>query len=734
MEFNTRQRKAITSLTPHILCLASAGSGKALPNSTIIPTLAGPKRVEEIKEGDYLFDRTGKPTKVIGVYPQGKKKVYEITFGDGRKAKCCIDHLWNVHKVTWANNRYETLSLRELIDNGWYKNNSRGRKDYLYKIPTANPVLYEEKQYSIHPYVIGAFLGDGCCTDRPLTISSKDEEIVEKINTLIGGKGATKWTDNNYSWKFFCETYYSEKNHQPINYFQTKVFFKDYLKNICCYSYEKSIPEEYKYGSIEQRLELIQGLMDTDGSINRNDGRYNITFSTSSNQLKNDFIEVMGSLGYICSVREDRRENKYANGVCYEIHINISNSEKHKIFSLKRKKDIALECINKKQQRNYDCVSIRDIQKLDYKEEMTCFYVDNEEHLFLMNDFIVTHNTAVLTERIRFLITKCGVAAKDIVAITFTNLASDEMKKRLGSIADEAYIGTIHSYANQICMANGVWTMGDLTEGRFDVILEKVLKIGRKKYPRIKYLLVDECQDLDKLQCGFLSKLPAENDFYVGDDRQMIYDFRGSCSDYLKDMYENDDYEKHFLLENYRNCPNILKFAEKFIGTNETLSPNSIAIKTDNGDLIEDCSIYEALDLLQLDGNWGSWFILTRTNRELEIILETLEEKGIPCVTFKKGDMELQNLEEIMETNTVKVLTIHSSKGLEAKNVIVTGAKIYNIEERRVAYVAATRAENALYWCPSFRRGNKKGYIRGIQTFAGTQFEKASRTNKVIKF
>ena len=93
MNFNVRQKKVINATEPNIVCLAGAGCGKCIPNSTNIPTPQGWKRVDEIKIGDYLFDRQGNPTKVLGVFPQGKKEVYEVTFGDGRRAKCSIDHI-----------------------------------------------------------------------------------------------------------------------------------------------------------------------------------------------------------------------------------------------------------------------------------------------------------------------------------------------------------------------------------------------------------------------------------------------------------------------------------------------------------------------------------------------------------------------------------------------------------------------------------------------------------------
>ena len=101
MELDIRQKKVVEAKEDKILCLAAAGSGKACPNSSKIPTPNGWITVGEVKAGGYLFDKDGNPTKVLGVYPQGEKEVYEITFGDGRKAKCSIDHIWTVHKKTW---------------------------------------------------------------------------------------------------------------------------------------------------------------------------------------------------------------------------------------------------------------------------------------------------------------------------------------------------------------------------------------------------------------------------------------------------------------------------------------------------------------------------------------------------------------------------------------------------------------------------------------------------------
>lgn len=315
--------------------------------------------------------------------------------------------------------------------------------------------------------------------------------------------------------------------------------------------------------------------------------------------------------------------------------------------------------------------------------------------------------TRVLTERIRRLIETEKVSPRDIVAITFTNMAADEMKRRLGGIASECFIGTIHSYANKICLNNSISTQKYLDTYDFDTIIKKAITLPSERYPHIKHMLVDECQDLSPLEYAFLEKVPTENIFYVGDNRQAIYGFKGSTDEYLVSMYKDEAYKKYYLVENYRNAPRILEFADSLLESYIKLSPKSIPVKKALGDVIK-IPFFEVLEELQWSGKWGNWFILTRTNAEIERIQEILNEKKIPNITFKKGDLELEELDQLMQSDRVKVLTIHSAKGLENKNVIVVGARIYNEEERKIAYVGATRAENILYWCPTVKSVRKR--------------------------
>ena len=988
MDFNARQKKVINAKDKNIICLAGAGSGKSIPNSTIIPSSNGWRKVSEIKKGDFLFDQDGNPTKVLGVFPQGKKEVYEITFGDKRTAKCCIDHIWSVHKDTWKDkDKFKDYTLKEILEDKWEKIDTRGHKTHVFSIPCSKAVKYNATQeLTIDPYLLGVFLGDGSCLEHGLTLSSNDKEIVEKIQLILGCPEVYQNTAN-YHWNF-----YKNNKHQRI---KTEEIFGEYAENVCCYSYEKSIPEAYKLASIENRYKLIQGLMDTDGSITKADGRYHVTFTTTSEKLKDDFIEVMGSLGYVCSYRIDSREKKYTTGKAYEIKINIPNSEKYKLFSLSRKKNIAKECIDKPQHRRYDRTAITNIRDLGYEEEMTCFYVDNEKHLFLMNDYIVTHNTRVLVERVKKLI-RDGCPADKIVCITFTNLAAEEMKERLGEEGKEIFIGTIHSYANSICLGNGIDTSLFINEKEFGRILAKAKTIPLSKYPKVHHLLIDEFQDTGPEEFSFLEKIPAENRFVIGDERQCqpagtkvflrdgtvkniedirpgdsviwydnnksylsgvnvqansvekkvlrtsvrdfvneelitittenglksqytpnhicftrlkkgeynhavylmcdsnnrfrvgkiplttmnschinswrdkmykegctkiwllksfktdkearileqkisykysipqtcwqldkvswtkedidyiyegldtyssakkclkdyhrdicypllnkeetnadrnhfscnavseiyainlmpecmevivydttakskkryetikkveykyisepikvysldvegktyvadgivthncIYNFKGCSDRYLKLYYEDVDFTTYFLKENYRCPPNVIDFADDIISSLDKLSPTQEAIKKKNG-YVSTCSLASAIEELAWDGKWKNWAILCRRNDEVAAVQSILAEKNIPYLSFKNSDLDLKERNGLLNEDRVKILTIHCSKGLEFNKVIVTGARYFNSEERRVAYVAATRAKEELYWCPGTK---KRGYSK----------------------
>lgn len=364
-----------------VILSAQQGTGKAEPNDTPIPTPKGWTLMGNIKVGDTVFDRLGKPTKVLGVYPQGVKPVYKIKFSDGRVNYTADEHLWDIYtdstkKDKRKNNNIKpltitTLELKNKIDNSMVGKIDRER---CYFVQYNKCVEYPKNNLPVHPYVLGALLGDGCLTCDGLLISSNERDVVEKVASYLNVSIRDK--KNNYTWGLRS----SESTEGKM--------CKKYLKEtgLNTIAKHKYIPKEYLESSKEDRLELLKGLMDTDGCVNV---KNRFGFSTSSDKLRDGFIELCRSLGYIVSCSVNDRRN-IGNGISYDIRIQTNDI----IFSSKKHLQ-RYENNNKKYNtgiRNNDYIRVVSV---DYfgESECTCIQVDNKEHLYLTNNFTVTHNT-----------------------------------------------------------------------------------------------------------------------------------------------------------------------------------------------------------------------------------------------------------------------------------------------------------------------------------------------------
>lgn len=314
--------------------------------------------------------------------------------------------------------------------------------------------------------------------------------------------------------------------------------------------------------------------------------------------------------------------------------------------------------------------------------------------------------TRCITERVRWLL-EHGVAPEKIVAITFTNAAAEEISERLDSPAG-VFIGTIHSLANTFLRMSGVDTSQILNEEKFDELFACI-----KKNPHciqeVEHLIVDEAQDSNPEQFEFLLDMIMPSNFMLmGDHRQSIYRWNGAEPDYILDLMENPEITVYELDENFRNAPEILDYAKKLIRpAGADYKDHSIPMSKVRGAVVDveysgtgiAKTIKKRVDAGQDEPR--DWFILTRSNAQSEEMISHLKKMGIPYDTFKKSNLDNKGLNEKMKENTVKVLTIHTAKGLEAKNVVVIGAHFKDVEERCIAYVAATRARDLLVWTRS---------------------------------
>lgn len=321
---------------------ASISVGKALTNSTRIPVYTadnsiGYKLNGDLKIGDYVFNREGKPVKVTGVYPQGELDIYEVELTDGRKLLCNSEHIWT-YKSRFGNGseKWKTATTKELMLKYRTKYYCSGRTAHSIKfvIPMNKAVQWGKIDHDIHPYVIGCMISNGCLTLPRLTFSSCDEQVVKRIATLIGACDYHK-DKSDYSWYFHSKPHQKDKRD---NYLRTADVFASVPELIGKYANEKYIPDSYKRGSISQRWELIRGLFDTDGTIGQSDNRFNVSYSTTSERLAYDIQEVLYSLGVSSSVLCHKRANKSNE---YDVHVKIGNSDKKQFFYVSRKRYIA---------------------------------------------------------------------------------------------------------------------------------------------------------------------------------------------------------------------------------------------------------------------------------------------------------------------------------------------------------------------------------------------------------
>ena len=311
--------------------------------------------------------------------------------------------------------------------------------------------------------------------------------------------------------------------------------------------------------------------------------------------------------------------------------------------------------------------------------------------------------TRCLSERVKWLLTQ-GIPAEEIVAITFTNAAAEEIADRVGNPSG-LFIGTIHSLANYYLRSGGIDTSRVLNDERFDDLFKLI-----KKHPEcirpVTHLIVDESQDSTPEQFEFLlDMISPKNYMLLGDHRQALYRFAGATPEYILNLMESPEVTTYELTENYRNAPEILQYAKNGIRTlGKDYEDYSIPMSKFHGRVIDVPYSGEGIVTTieryvnRGDCDYKDWFILTRTNAELDAIMQVLNRHKIPADTFKRAQLDNKGLKEKMRENTVKVLTIHTAKGLEADNVVVIGARYRDIEEKCVNYVAATRARKLLVW------------------------------------
>ena len=356
--------------------------GKAQPLDAKIKTPDGWKSMGELRFGDKLASIDGLSSFVTGVYPQGQKQIYQVTFSDGRQAECCDEHLWRVMYRDWAEPRViSTARLIEMLACVRYRNR-------LWIEPVSGDFGHSE-ELPIHPWVLGAFLGDGtlALSHSSVMFSTKSPELVERINALAGYEMELVHA-NAYDWRLVSKERIAvngERVAVKTNYFRSAL---NDLGVLGSRSFDKSIPAVYLEANKSARLALFQGLMDTDGWIEK---WGSIRFCTVSKQLADDVTALARSLGGFCSIATKQSKYTYKGEqkqgrLAYVL--NMSFAAGFEAFTLPEKKVRLRSSWDRQRRLTFQSI------KPSRVAQAQCISVSHPSRTYVTNEYVVTHNTA----------------------------------------------------------------------------------------------------------------------------------------------------------------------------------------------------------------------------------------------------------------------------------------------------------------------------------------------------
>lgn len=366
--------------------VASRGAGKCLEPDCPVLTPLGWKPIGKLNIGDDVYGSDGQRAKVKAITPLQKQlDFYRVTLRDGRTIEACKDHQWKVWYKNSNKNKsesvWEVATTEKIFQKYFYERKDRDgkpTKEFLYALPVNKPVEFSQKSYLLHPYVLGALLGDGGMTHKTITISNLDKDLLDRFERLLPTGYKLSNPQNGKDYRIIR----SDKSLPPFRKLLEKLGL--FGKN----SHTKFIPEDYLFGSLEQRKELLFGLMDTDGCNTKNVPYY----YTVSDRLSNNVQELIRSLGIACSHRI--KKPKIGDKVYSDCHV-ISLYTNIPVFTLTRKLGYLDHKKSKAGQSKYEKTFIVNIEYIG-KRDGLCIQVDSPDHTYITKDYIVTHNTFLL--------------------------------------------------------------------------------------------------------------------------------------------------------------------------------------------------------------------------------------------------------------------------------------------------------------------------------------------------
>ena len=355
------------------------GLGKVQPITNKVLSENGWIEIGKLKIGDKIYNSQGTLSDVTGIFPQGIIKNYEVVFTDGSKTNCGEEHLWNVQTPNYRkrySEKFITKTLKDIMNEGintkhYHKRDKKFYYNNKWFIPMIKPIQWKENTHIIHPYNLGLLIGDGSLLNT-VNLCNVDKEIQNKFIKLANCKVNRVIDDlvvlnaNPYKYEL-----------QRLNLWGHK-------------SPTKFIPFEYLHDSITNRINLLNGLMDTDGTVQGS----NVSYSTKSLQLAKDVRYLIQSLGGTARINHKT--------VKCELYYNINIQLPENIIPFTTQYHLNRYTAKTKYK------PYRAIKEVNYINDVegVCIKTSANDSLYVTDDFILTHNTLVGLNAIKLINSK----------------------------------------------------------------------------------------------------------------------------------------------------------------------------------------------------------------------------------------------------------------------------------------------------------------------------------------
>jgi len=400
--------------------------GRAQPVDTPVLTPEGFRPIGSLEPGDWVVGAYGVPVMVVAVHPQGKQPIYRVRFSDGVETRATGDHLWAV-RTPWDRRRERPPRL---VTTEEMRGNLRLHHQHRYEAPLLQaPVEFPKRPVPLDPYALGLLLGDGCLTGSTTpSFSTGDPELKKALAERLQGVQVIPKGGVDHA---LTLGFKGGKNRNPVS---------EALRALGLWgtrSSERSVPEDYLWNTSEVRLGVLQGLLDSDGSVHVQEGRKaRVQFSTSSPRLARDVAFLVRSLGGVVYHRvrpQDRLRPGLARGrpVYHqaESHVlDIRLPPGLPPFRLARKAKVYAQTGGIRPMRFVEAIEPAG------EAEAVCITVASPDGLYVTEDFILTHNTLndafiildeaqnTTPEQMKMFLTRMGFSSKMVITGDVTQI------------------------------------------------------------------------------------------------------------------------------------------------------------------------------------------------------------------------------------------------------------------------------------------------------------------------